>query len=522
MNDLNKYLFALENLDLIGPVMRETATPEYTFSHIFTQESVYNSLLRSDRRQLHYQVGEALEHTLSAPPDAEKSLALAHHFQQAEDHDRAIKYLKIAASYAKQGYANREAKTLYRRALTLLHPTSYIDRWGVMLQLEHILDRLGERDQQADLLVQMQTLAQLLGDDERLAITHNRRAFYFDKISEYQAAAEAAEVGLRVARRSGNQQLQAESLNLLALAAWRRFDYRQVQKWAEAALEALRTVGDPNVRVTSLFHLGKASYRLGQYDVALRYTRAAQELTESIGNRDGEAVSQLVLGWIYQRLGEYDQAEQHFRAKLKVRSALGDRYGQATALSHLGWLAADQHRPVDGLELCRQALTMSQSVNDRENEAYALSGLALNHEQLNQLESAAASFQAALDIHTEIGASTLAIFDRAGLARIALATGQLDAAYSAIQPVTAWVLAGNAQKFWDPWSIYLSVYHVLTSLGDIDTARTILTEAYTVLHQRAAEISDDDLRTCFLQRVEANRLLAQSWAELQETRDRSA
>ncbi len=514
MNDLTEFLTVLENLDLIG-AHSQGPIPEYTFKHIFTQESVYNSLLRSDRRQLHFQVGHALEYALKAPPDAEKSLALAHHFQQAEDHNRAIKYLKIAASYAKQGYANMEAKTLYQRALTLLHPTSYVDRWGVMLQLEHILDRLGERAYQANLLVQMQTLAQLMADDERLAITHNRRAIYFDKISEYQASAEAAAVGLRVARRSGNEHLQAESLNLLALAAWRRFDYPQVQKWAEAALEALRVVGDPNVRVTSLFHLSKASYRLGQYDLALRYARAAQELTESIGNRDGEALSHMILGWIYQRLGNYDQAEHHYQAKQNVRTTIGDQYGQAVALSHLGWLAYHQNRPEEGLEFCRQALEMSRAINDRENEAYALSGLALNHEQLNQFESAANSFQAALDIHAEIGASTLVIFDQAGLARIAQAAGQPDAARSAIQPVVDWVLSGNAQKFWDPGTIYLSAWQVLTALGDTDTAGTILSEAHTILQQHAAQISDEKLRDSFLQQVETNQQLEHAWASTQ-------
>ena len=99
-----------------------------------------------------------------------------------------------------------------------------------------------------------------------------------------------------MARRSGNEHLQAKSLNLLALAAWRRFDYREVQKWAQQALEALKIVGDPMVRITSLFHLGKASYRLGQYDQALYFIQGAQELTHDIDNRDSEATSHLILG----------------------------------------------------------------------------------------------------------------------------------------------------------------------------------------------------------------------------------
>ena len=515
MAELSEFLENLEQLDLIT-LKKGDPDLEYTFKHVFTQESVYNSLLRSDRRRLHQQVGEVLESMFpDALTDKDTALLLAYHFEQGEDEKRALKYMQQAAAHASLAYANLEAKMLYGRALALLDPDDYATRWKILASQEQILDPLGERDQQADALTQLQTLAELLEDNTLQAITHNRRSAYFDKISEYQAAAEAAGVGLRAAYRSGNEHLQAQSLNLLALAAWRRFDYPEVQNWATQALDALKVVGNPAVRVESLFHLGRASYRLGQYDLAIQYCQAAQNLTHDTDNRDGEATSHLILGWIYQRLGEYKLAAQHYEAKLEVRRTIGDRYGEATALSHLGWLAYDQHNPQAGLDYCRQALEISQSVNDRENEAYALSGMGLNQEQLGDLDIATANYQAALAIQNEIGATTLAIFDLSGLARIALEQQDLEAAHDHISTVADWVLSGNAQKFWDPWVIYQSSYQVLTALGEADMARTILNEAHTLLHQRATEISDEYLRECFLSHVEANREIEQAWQELQ-------
>ncbi len=511
MANLLDYLNNLERLDLIT-LAKNDSDLEYAFKHVFTQESVYGSLLRSDRRQLHQQVGEVLENLLpNAFDESDTTLLLAYHFEQSGDKERAIKYLRRAAHIAKTDYANQEAKTLCNRALALLTPEDYIQRWEILANLEQILDRLGQREQQADTLTQMQTLAELTQNDEYLAATHNRRSVYFDKISEYQAAAEAAAVGLRVAHRSGNAHLQAESLNLLALAAWRRFDYPEVQKWAMQALEALRVVGDPTTRITSLFHLGKASYRLGQYDLALQYLKAAQELTRNTDTLDDEATSHLILGWIYQRLGDYEQAVVNFEAKLQLRRTTGDRYGEATALSHLGWVAYDQRNPQAGLEYCRQALDISRQINDRENEAYALSGMGLNYEQLGKLDEAASSYQTALAIHNEIGATTLAIFDHAGLARIRLAQNNNRQAQKHITTVADWVQAGNAQKFWDPWIIYQSSYRVLMALGQTETADAILNEAHAVLHQRAKEISDEQLRDRFLTRVAANRELEQTW-----------
>jgi tetratricopeptide (TPR) repeat protein len=522
MTKLTEHLQTLEKFDLITPQKSETEL-EYAFRHVFTQESVYSSLLRSDRRELHQQVGEALETLFGAALNGDEqagapddlALLLAYHFEKSGDAERALKYLRIAAAEAAAAYANQEAVELYSRALALLDDHDYAHRWDLLSERELVLDRLGERDRQATQLTLMQTLAELMADDTSLAITHNRRAAYFDKISEYQAAAEAAEVGLRVARRSGNRRLEAQSLNRLARAAWRRFDYPAVQKWANEALDALKMVGDPSAKITSLLHLGRASYRLGQYDMAMEYIRAALDFTRYTDDQESAAVADLILGWIYQRLGDYELAENHYRLSLDKRRIIGDRYGEATALSHLGWLAWDQQRSSEGLHFCLEALDISQTIGDRENEAYALTGLGLNHEQLGNLETARSNYEEALVIHREIGAMTLAMFDQAGLARMALAQQDHETARQYINIVADWIQAGNAQQFWDPWSIYLWAYQGLNALGETETARKILDEAHTLLHQRATAISDENLRYCFFEKVTVNREIGQAWHQMQ-------
>ena len=526
MSRLKEGLQKLGTADLIR---RRNDDPdlEFAFTHIFTQESIYQSLLHTDRRQLHLHVGEILEAWFAARPFAPNQAepgsgddniipVLAYHFQQSGDKDRAINYLTLAGDQAEAAFANREAVEFYSRALALLPKEEYSDRWKILIKREQILDRLGERGLQSSDLVLMQTLAELMADDSCLAVTHNRRAAYFDKISEYEASAEAAEVGLQRARLSGNVQLEAQSLNLLALAAWRRFEYDTVVKCANEALDALRVVGDPVDRITSLLHLGRASYRLGQYDVALDYVRAAQNLASYTNDRENEAVSSLILGWIYQRLGDYEAAEGHYQAALQKRRRIGDRYGEAAALSHLGWLARDHQRHEDGLRYCQEALDISKEIGDRENEAYALGGMGIIREQMGDYGAAIANYREALVIQRKIGATTLAIFDQAGLARIALNQDDPDGARQHIGPVVDWILAGKAQQFWDPWTLYQSAYEVLIQLGDSDTAQTVLEEAHTMLHQRAMQISNPELRWRFLQHVSVNRQIEQSWHRIHE------
>jgi hypothetical protein len=100
-----------------------------------------------------------------------------------------------------------------------------------------------------------------------------------------------------------------------------------------------------------------------------------------------------------------------------------------------------------------------------------------------------------------------------------LAQGNTGAAHDYITAVANWVLAGNAQKFWDPWIIYLSSCRVLAALQVEEKARTILAEAYGLLHDRANEISDEHLRACFLTKVATNRELEEMWQAAQERED---
>ena len=152
MTKLTEHLQTLEKFDLIGLHMSE-ADLEYAFKHVFTQESVYQSLLRTDRRQLHQQVGEALETLFTAAlkgePQAEAPddlpLILAYHFEISGDTERALNYLKIAGAEAAVAYANQEAIELYSRALALLDESDYSRRWDLLAEREKVLDRLGER-----------------------------------------------------------------------------------------------------------------------------------------------------------------------------------------------------------------------------------------------------------------------------------------------------------------------------------------------------------------------------------------
>ena len=112
---LDRHLQTLEQLDLI---FQNVPQPAYTFKNLLTQEAAYNSMLYSQRRQLHRLVAEWYERTCCddlAPYYA----TLAHHWRQADDLAKAIDYLEKAGQQALRNGAYQEAERLFKESLEL-------------------------------------------------------------------------------------------------------------------------------------------------------------------------------------------------------------------------------------------------------------------------------------------------------------------------------------------------------------------------------------------------------------------
>jgi class 3 adenylate cyclase len=89
---------------------------EFTFKHALTHEVAYGSLLAERRRPLHAAIVEAIER-LYGPQLTEHAEILAHHAVRGRVADKAVHYLREAASKAAARSANREAVEFFTAAL---------------------------------------------------------------------------------------------------------------------------------------------------------------------------------------------------------------------------------------------------------------------------------------------------------------------------------------------------------------------------------------------------------------------
>jgi class 3 adenylate cyclase len=121
--DENARLAALDSLegrDLIrrDPVSRLQGQQQFTFKHQLIYEVAYATLPRALRRERHAAVAAFLEEAVSEAGDV--APALAHHWRDAGESERAIDYLIAGAEHANRGWAKEEAFRLYGEALELI------------------------------------------------------------------------------------------------------------------------------------------------------------------------------------------------------------------------------------------------------------------------------------------------------------------------------------------------------------------------------------------------------------------
>src|SRR3954467_15722094 len=130
-DSLSELLGALERRDLI---VRDTASiiegeQQFEFKHMLIRDVAYEFLPRAERRERHGAVARFFEESTAEVGEA--ATALARHWRDAGDREKALVYFVRAAEQAEHGWAKDQAAILYREALDLV-PEGDGDRLGAL------------------------------------------------------------------------------------------------------------------------------------------------------------------------------------------------------------------------------------------------------------------------------------------------------------------------------------------------------------------------------------------------------
>jgi predicted ATPase len=475
-------------------------TPEasYTFRHALIQETAYQSLLKSRRREVHEQIARVLEERFSEVAEKQPE-RIAHHYTEANLNQKAIGYWQRAGQRAVERSANLEAIHHLDKGLELLRTlpeTPERNQQELSLRMPRTSALIASQGYGANELernlIRAREVCQELGESPllgpilwALAVLHMVRGRDWEAVSElngelFELAERASDATLQLAAHTlaGNlsfnrgEHLRAREHLTQALHLYDPEQHRSLgliygqhpalnaYAWAAWNLQCL---GYPDqawkTAQKALAEAKAASYPLGLATVlslaaAVRILRrepkACRELTERSLALSTEqefpyflAAARMSRAWAIAQEGQAAAAISEIQEGLSVWRTLGVGMYVQTFLGRLAEVYLKEGMAEPGLAAIDQARSAVRHVPGflYEPELHRLKGelLLLDEEDPAEPESC---FQRALEVAREQGAKLYELRAAMSLARLWQSQGKQKQARELLAPVYDWFTEG--------------------------------------------------------------------------------
>jgi tetratricopeptide (TPR) repeat protein len=327
----------LDQLESAQLVRRaEDSEPAFQFKHTLTQETVYQSLLRAKRREIHVHVARAYE---AAYPDRldEYAALLAQHYGEAGDDAKTLEYATRAGDAAARVYANAEAVQFYSQAIDTAKRVGAIHESPLR-----------------DLCLKRGRVLELLGRIQ-------------DALANYRAMES-------LAQERGDRALELAAL--IALATLHStptiaHDAEETKRLSDGALAIAREIGDRAAEAKILWNLQNLAFFTNDARTGIRYGEQALAVARQFNLREQTAYILNDLSRIYLMTGETVEAMRAVRDAQKVWDELGNVPMLADNLATAGETSAYAGALSDASEYCQQAIQLAQSISNPWVQAYA-------------------------------------------------------------------------------------------------------------------------------------------------------
>jgi predicted ATPase len=367
------------------------------FQHEYFRRVIYDDLGSYQRRVLHRRTAEALLalHQSRLQAVAEE---VARHFEMAVD-QRAVPYLVEAAQQAEQLLAFAHATELYSRAFELREICLADEpkgRFELLLAREALLDRQGRRSEQAKDIEALLTLAEALGDTDRLAMVYKRQVGFFTYTSQYEEAQQIGERALALYRTAGDRAGEAQTLRELGFLHWSAGDYGTALVYGRQALQLHRFLGDTGAEATALHNIAEIYRELGSPRQALELYEQALNLHWAGMDRRGQGLTLYGMAHALRQRGDLQGALTDYQRALNLCQTLGDQLMLSRVHHTLAGLQWDMGMPDQALAHIQQALRISREIGYGPGIAYGLIALGQFYAQQGERHAARQYFEEAI------------------------------------------------------------------------------------------------------------------------------
>jgi len=332
----------------------------YTFRQQATQEVSYETLLFTQRRELHRNLAALLEEQSADAIDQ-----IAYHAYLGEDWGRSLRYHLLAGSKDKKLFANMQSLDHFRKALAsaerLPPEETLTQRQQINAELGELLLTIGQRDAAMEHLQAALRMAEELGDDEAQASACRWLARAHEMRGEYQPALEWIDRGLAAL----GDRLTPSSLELRLLGGLiysRQGEYKKGSEQALASLLAAEELRLPSIVARAHSLMGTIDRLRGRLEVAADHFEEARTIYRQLGDLQGQAVAQNSVGNALFDLGRWSEADHYYQEAGRIFSQLGNVYNRLLVDNNLGGIALNQGRADDALLFYRRALRSLEQI----------------------------------------------------------------------------------------------------------------------------------------------------------------
>jgi DNA-binding winged helix-turn-helix (wHTH) protein/tetratricopeptide (TPR) repeat protein len=349
-----------------------TFTSCFAFSHDLYVDCLYERIPVARRSRIHRQVGLALERAWSGR-EMEHAPELALHFQRAADHERALRYLRLAAEQAIARSAYREAVVHLVAASEILDqalPSADRDRTelDVRSRLAPALTATrGWADPFAEQnYLRASELARSLGDIPLLSQTLYGMANMYEYRGEYSRAEQITRERLELAGEDSSMRL-IESHELLACSMLHQGRFREAVEHGERALscsegDAPRDLGQIVLLVQAHGWISGALVFAGRPDDAVAHGQKALALADSAGDDLAKASAAIQAAFVRFYRREPDECRELTEIGLGIARERRFPFHVGCGRILSGWWMSLQNRHEEALREIRAGLRTSQSI----------------------------------------------------------------------------------------------------------------------------------------------------------------
>jgi tetratricopeptide (TPR) repeat protein len=356
----------------------------FMFKHALTHDVAYNSMLTSKRKVIHALTGEVIEKIYSTRLEEHYEI-LAHHYEQGEVWDKAIKYLVLSGKKALSNMANPSARTFFKKVIDIRRQKDVT----LLPELEYEIYQgkgntefnMGHYDVAEKDFFKAKEIAKEIGDKNKEAESLSMAGWSMASGKKFEVAMityrEAADFG----RQIGNPIIEGRNLIGLGLMKLSLGEVQESVREIEKAVQIGKKINSPLLLILSLSLRAFQSPHYGISDEeAFEYLNKAIPILKSVQNARACVLVYLILGYIQACKGDYTASIANFQEGIQFAGETGEALNRAKGLNWLGWVYGDLGWISEAKKLNKESYkaALQMGSGSEEVEANAVINLAEN------------------------------------------------------------------------------------------------------------------------------------------------